>query len=339
MNSRMSARSRASILVGGLVLAAGVATPIAIAGGAAPADAPTTCEIQQLPTPENTMAATVDGSTPDGQTLVGYATIKHSAGNGTAIMWRDGEIVQTVQDAPSAMVDMNSAGDGVGATRDEENNDRSWAFLDGAIQQLPGEGVAHAIGESGQIVGSRLKPTSNGPPVAVPVMWPGSGQDMVDLPLPGNETGEALDIAADGTIVGKLGVDAYVWHPDGTHGPLPLPDGVPPESLKSATGINGPWVIGTANGPVRWNLETSAVERIPELGSSVDAVNEHGWTVGKGDTPGARGVVDGQSVELQPHESLRAHRPTSISADGKTFGGTAYDRPAASERPVMWRCP
>ncbi|MBN6034092.1 hypothetical protein [Amycolatopsis sp. 195334CR] len=60
--------------------------------------------------------------------------------------------------------------------------------------------------------------------------------------------------------------------------------------------------------------------------------------LGEGDTAGALAIINGQAVELPPHPHLRALHAVSISSDGTTFGGTAYDRPPMSERPVQWRC-
>ncbi|MGA6161075.1 hypothetical protein [Amycolatopsis magusensis] len=292
---------------------------------------PAACEIGELPTPAGTVAATVDGATPDGRTLTGFAITGLDPVDGTAVLWRDGAISRTVEDAPSALLDLNSRGDGAGAA-----NGHSWVYRDGVVQDLPGAGTATAIGESGQVVGSRLEPTPNGPPVAVPVVWAADG--MTDLPRPGGQTGRALDIAADGTIVGELGVDAYTWRPDGTHGPLPRPAGVPPAGKAGAERITGPWVIGYAGGPVRWHLPDGTAEQVGELQFSVDAVNERGWMVGEGANPGALAIIDGQPVQLPPHPGLRGLRLVSISSDGTTFGGTAYDRPSMSERPVQWRC-
>lgn len=231
---------------------------------------------------------------------------------------------------------MTASGTGVGTV----STDGSWVYESGMVRRLPGDGVATAIGEFGQIVGGRLAPTRNGP-VSVPAYWPSSGQELVDLPKPSGEVGEALDVAADGTIVGTVGVDAYVWRPDGSHGRLPRPDGVPGNESVSAKRISGSWVIGTSGGgSVRWNLSTGAVER---LDLEAHAVNDRGWLVGT-DGDDVVVVIDGRTVRVPLDLDVPPNHPpyflqlVSISRDGTTIGGTTWLRAPVSEQPRWWRC-
>ncbi|WP_130348592.1 hypothetical protein [Herbihabitans rhizosphaerae] len=316
-----------------------VPTAHADGSGAAPA----ACELRELPMPQGGQAGTVLGAMPDGTTLFGNVPISFDPPKSMAVLWRDGKIVQEIPDLPSSVVDLNSKGAATGTqSTDQPLETRPWVHQDGKIHYLAGKSATvTAIGETGQIVGYRLIPTSTGPHIAIPVMWPSATEEPIDLPMPppGQQTGRAQDIAADGTIVGVVGSNAYVWRPDGTHALLKRPDDLPANELAAAAKINGEWAIGSARGSVRWNVKTDVVERIPELPSSVDAVNEHGWVAGQDFTVGAVAVIDGKTVKLPGKDERTAHAVRSISPDGKTFGGYTFYRPPMSERPVYWTCP
>jgi hypothetical protein len=301
-------RSRRVVSALAVVLAGAAVTACGGSGMAAQAR---TCERHVLPIPDDGMAATVYGATPDGLTLVG--SVEPSA-DAPAVVWRDGGIARVIE-APGPLLDMNTAETGVG-TAGSEVDDGSWVYEAGEVRRLPGHGQATAIGVSGQIVGSRWAETSGGPPIAVPAYWPSSRQELVDLPMASEESGEGTDVAADGTIVGAVGSEAYVWLPDGTHGPLPRPEGVPSSEPASAERISGSWVIGESGGPVRWNLPTGAVERMDIDGHRVRLP-----------LPDGPGNLPPFFVDL-----------TSISADGTVVGGTTSERASLSEQPMWWRC-
>jgi uncharacterized membrane protein len=330
----------------GCVLALGA---VAVACGntdalrAAPAPAPApACAIHALPLPQGMDAGSVEGASPDGSALVGSA---RKIGTGTAVVWRSGTIADTVEHAPGALVDINGTGVGVGDAADGQKH-HPWVYENGKARTLTGEGTAHAIGEDGRIVGSRLMPVPNGSPVAVPATWAPGSNTSIDLANPHKDTGEAFDVSADGTVVGSLGQDAYVWRPDGTHGPLKRPDGVPPGRGVRAVKINGPWVVGKADefGVVRWNLDTGRVEPVPgpQGTPQADAVSAHGAVVVESSGYDAAVVADGKPTPLASLDNYRQRSlPSSINQDGHILGGTAQlagNPSSMTEKPVYWTC-
>lgn len=296
--------------------------------------------------PDNAKQGAVEGASPDGRTLVGEV-VSEPTGHGIGVMWRDGVVVATVPDAPGGLIDLNARGEGVGDGADGSEH-HPWAYRGGLVHRLAGAGRVNAIGEDGTLVGSRLAPTSNGPPVAVPAKWPPGSERPVDLPMPGKETGEATDIGADGTIIGYVATDPYVWHPDGSSGRLPSPDGVPPNEGVRALRISGPWVVGSAPrvGMARWHLGAGAVEVVPGLrsdgpGYGNEAVSTAGVVVVKN---GYDAVLagGGRTVTLPNLGSNYMSYPVSISSDARVIGGrtvlNANPGSGSLEQPVSWTC-
>ncbi|MCI2416808.1 hypothetical protein MOQ72_05175 [Saccharopolyspora sp. K220] len=301
------------------------------------------CAVHELPLPNGHQAGTVLGASPDGASLVGSSNDGGSVG--AAVIWRGG-VAEPVDGAPGALVDMNGSGVAVGDSVDAQQNHHPWVYESGEVRELTGEGTPSAIGEDGRVVGSRLKPTPNGPPVAVPAVWAPGANDPVDLPMPGEQTGRASDIAADGTIVGTVQQDAYVWRPDGTHGPLRRPDGIPATEGVSAAKISGSWVVGwtMSAGVVRWKLETGTVEAVPGLQDAEPAnqgINDSGVVLAKTGYDAVT-VTDGVLTTLPALNSDRPMSyPSSISADGRVVAGTAQTNGNPSpvtELPVYWTC-
>jgi hypothetical protein len=296
--------------------------------------------------PDNARQGAVQGASPDGRTLVGEVVFEPT-GHGIGVLWRDGAVVGTVPDAPGGLIDLNGRGEGVGNGVDGSAR-HPWVYRDGVVHRLAGEGRVNAIGEDGTLVGSRLAATSNGPPVAVPAKWPVGSEQPVDLPMPGNETGEATDIGGDGTIIGYVGTDPYAWHPDGTSGRLPLPTGVPPNERVSPLKISGSWVVGSAArvGMVRWHLGAGAVEVVPGVGDGGpghgnEAINAAGVVVVKN---GYDAVVEGggRTVTLPSLGPNYMNYPVSISADARVIGGmtvlNANPGSGSLDQPVSWTC-
>jgi hypothetical protein len=298
--------------------------------------------------PDNAREGAVQGASPDGRTLVGEV-VSEPAGHGIGVLWRDGAVVGTVPDAPGGLIDLNARGEGVGNDVDGSAH-HPWVYRGGVVHRLAGEGRANAIGEDGTLVGSRLASTSNGPPVAVPAMWPVGSEQPVDLPMPTKETGEATDIAGDGTIIGYVGADPYVWRPDGSSDRLPVPTGVPPNERVSALKISGSWVVGSAArvGMARWHLGAGAVQVVPGVrgdvtgyGQGNEAINAAGVVVVKN---GYDAVVEGggRTVTLPSLGPNYMNYPVSISADARVIGGmtvlNANPGSGSLDQPVSWTC-
>ncbi|GAA2785871.1 hypothetical protein [Saccharopolyspora taberi] len=325
-------------------LAGALAGGIALTGlPTASAEPPSSCLIQRLPVPEGSSGSTVTGSGPAGAPLLGHVVAEVSPLTRHLALWRDGRVsTAEIPGGFTEAADVNSAGLVVGNRTNAQNQPESWTYDEKGGFRVVGGGSARAVDGVGRLAGDRQAPTGNGPPVPVPVVWPAGADAPVDLPMPGKQTGTATDIGADGTIVGTVGTDAYVWRPDGTHGPLPRPEGVPPEQALSAIRISGPWVVGGDYAPVRWNLETGAAERVPGIETPY-GINERGWVVGETPEMGGALVADGEVLPLPTVDGGDGytHRPAALSPDGRTIGGMAQVRGNPSpvtEEAVVWNC-
>ncbi|WP_243791127.1 hypothetical protein [Saccharopolyspora gloriosae] len=317
--------------VGGVLAGTAAASLVASPAGAEGLpQAPASCEVHELPLPPGVSGGSVTGSSPDGRTLLG-STSRNGGPAETVVIWRDGQIVDTIEDAPNTLSDINSNGVAVGGHFDEYSDARPWVYDNGQIRVLPGDVSPTAINDSGQIVGY----DANGA-----VTWePGSDEPV---PLEGGAAGSAHDIAADGTIVGTApgegGTDAVSWQ-DGALRVLPRPEGSKPQDHLTAAEINGPWVIGSGpGGTVRWNIETGAAENIPDVYGDDGGINEHGWLVGT-QRAGDRAVLvaDGRTIELPPYKSYPIHAARTVSSDGSVIGGSAVI-PKGDSQPVYWSC-
>lgn len=316
-----------------LVLASVSAADAAPSPTGDPGTAPR-CQIHELPLPEGSDAAVVSAASPDGTTLYGFVP-----GAREVVVWKDGEITE-ILDMPSAPVDVNAHGAAVGGHLDEPTGSHAWVFENGKVRELPGDVTPHAINDDGLIVGSRVAPDRSS--VIVPTSWQPGSDEPVDLqPRP---SGEAYDVADDGTAVGTgSGGDGqlgFVWRQRGDSGPLPRPEGVPERASMSARAINGPWILGAADGTaVRWNLDSGQTD----LAEGVEinehsALNQRGWFVG---TRGYDAVlaVDGEVTGLPGLGERYMHHPESLSADGTVIGGYAtVPKAPAAEVPVYWTC-
>ena len=125
---------------------------------------------EQLPLPSGMNQAEVTGSSPDGKTLLGFASDEGTSPK-AVVIWRNGKIVDTIRDAPGPLSDVNSHGVAVGNYLTDQSDSRSWIYEDGKVRELPGDVTVNAINDAGQMVGSRMAPTENGPPISVPVTW------------------------------------------------------------------------------------------------------------------------------------------------------------------------
>lgn len=330
-----SARGLSRLVAVGSVIAGSAAASLVLlspAGAEGQEQVPTSCEVHELPLPPGGIEGSVTGSSPDGRTLVGEVTTEGTPRGQTVVIWRDGKIVDTVDNAPNTLSDINSNGVAVGGFYDEYGDDRPWVYDNGRIRELPGDVAPNAINDSGLIAGSEADGA---------VVWPAGSDDPVALKK--GAPGAAYDLSEDGTIVGKAageaGTDAVFWQ-HGAPGLLPRPEGTPLRDNLAAFEINGPWVVGA--GPeqtVRWNLETGATETIPNVSAAEHSgINERGWIVGSQQSGNqAVMIADGHTFVLPPFKSYPLHYADSISADGSVIGGTAVI-PKGESKPVYWSC-
>lgn len=312
---------------------------------------PSTCRIHELPLPKGADTATVSTASPDGRTLVGYADVTDSLRT-VGVLWRDGKIAATIPDIPGYVVDMNSRGDLTGMAGDP-SGPYPWVYSKGAVRKLTG-GSVNAIGADGTLVGSRLRPTPNGPPVSVPARWDPGSDKPVDLPMPSFETGEAADITDDGTIIGAVGIDPFLWRPDGSSARLKRPGGAPAQERVEPLQASGSWAVGNDGhgGAARWRLGKGAPDVVPE---AVPGVRYDGGVGGHGPLAiNADGVVvvqdgydakvagGGQVVTLPTLSSSNMNSPVSISADATVIGGSTVlnmnPGSGSFNQPIYWTC-
>ncbi|WP_143101840.1 hypothetical protein [Amycolatopsis marina] len=204
------------------------------------------------------------------------------------------------------------------------------------------------INERGDISASLwVKPESGTRATLVPAYYPAGKYDSppVTLPLPDKtRSGDTEGIDDDGTMVGSIETDegtrAYVWHPDGSHGFLPAPEGT--VALTSASGIRDGWVVGSADidgewKTPRWRLDNDTVEVVP--GDAYWAVNAQGSSVGTYDRWHAAVVISGKLFELPGlNQQEPKNEAMTINDDGTVIGGSANLPGSKSSHAVRWTC-
>ncbi|PYC66203.1 hypothetical protein C7C45_26125 [Micromonospora arborensis] len=303
---------------------------------AAPASS-LTCEASWLPQPIPGPVAVAIGVDPTGRHIVGEIGTGNE--DGRVVLWTDGQatvLPAAVRHGNAVNADgyvIGTNGDGTG-----------WVYRNGSLRTLatpPGYDavLVHAINGRGDIAGTARGANDS----HHAVLW------SVDRPqeyrLIGRPGSTATGITEDGTVVGKMGGLPYRWTPQGTGKALPLPDGSPSASVESA---HGTWAVGMVAGakkgggvemlPVRWDLATGAVSRLPFPGVAAIASNGD-LLVGDG----APLVVapDGTSRRLPGRPDVRAteagtYTAEGISDDGLTVVGAVYENEV--HRPLVWRC-
>jgi hypothetical protein len=341
------------------------------------ATAPTSCTLDRLPAPDNAPQALVSGADPTGRYIVGRSYPK--AGGYQAVIWHDGKAdkVMLPGDLEESLQDVNSAGTAVGwsyAGGGEDTGPVPYVYRDGKVSKLPGvrRGSAYAINDAGAIAGDDSADAA--------LVWPSATAQPIRLPLPaGASSATARDIDEDGTVVGSITMGKrtprsadvpYVWFPDGTHRPLPLPTLDDKQAVAArVSSVRNGWATGMANGDaraaglpgagdpagkttakpsppspsgaVRWNVRTGEVRVFDELRFGADATNAHGWQVGT-DRKGrpvlladAAPVVLPGLVDHQPDGLTTI--PSTLSDDGRVIAGQS-DNPRGKIQAIVWRC-
>ncbi|GAB3964342.1 hypothetical protein V1634_01605 [Plantactinospora veratri] len=362
----------------GTAVAAPYAAP-GTAGWSVPAATPPgSCTLDRLPTPDNAPAALVSGADPTGRYLVGRSY--PGAGGYQAVIWHDGRAdkVMLPGDLEESLQDVNSTGTAVGwsfaGDGEADTGPVPYVYHDGKVSKLPGvrRGSAYAINNAGAIAGDDSSDAA--------LVWPSATAEPSRLPLPpGASKATARDIDEDGTVVGTMSVAGtaapsaagiapvvpYVWFPDGTHRPLPMPtlDGKPAVSASVFSVRNG-WAAGVASvetaaiglqgagdtgdtgeagvaRAVRWNVRTGEVRVFAELRFGAETTNAHGWQVGTNRQGRAVLRTDTATVVLpdlagQPPGGL-ATIASTLSDDGRVIAGQSDDAKGKIQA-VVWRC-
>ncbi|GGO32493.1 hypothetical protein [Micromonospora parathelypteridis] len=303
---------------------------------AAPASS-LTCEASWLPQPIDGPVAVAIDVDPTGRHIVGEIGTGNE--DGRVVLWTDGQA-----SVLPAAVRHGNAVNAEGYVIGTNGDGTGWVYRNGSLRTLatpPGYDAVllYAINGRGDIAGTARGANDS----HHAVLW------SVDRPqeyrLIGRPGSTASGITEDGTVVGTMGQLPYRWTPQGTGTALPLPDGSSHASVDSA---QGKWAIGMVPGakkggavqmlPVRWDLTTGAVSRLPFPGAAGIA--------GNGDLlvgDGAPLVVapDGTSRRLPGRPDVRAteagtYTADGISDDGLTVVGAVYENEV--HRPLVWRC-
>ncbi|MGA5303187.1 hypothetical protein ACPCHT_24880 [Nucisporomicrobium flavum] len=328
-----------------------VATPAPSITAAAPLERPKDCTVTRLPT-GGVEKALVTGGDPSGHWVVGrtYPAGKDD-GSRPLVIWKDGKIADTVRigGQDQSFEDINKRGNAVGYTF--EPGVRPYAYSNGKVTPIPGgEAVAQAINDDGVVVGS-LGPIYEG----LPVRWSSITAQPEKLPVPrGTESGAAIDIDEDGTILGTVSPkgkegSGYLWLPDGTHRAMPLPkiDGKKATMFWPASIRNG-WVVGRSVVDTeqerrfeffRFRIATGRYERLPDDSGMPDRVAANGWIIGTARRPVI--TSDGNvTTELPGYRKAKGRQDyliSSFSDDGRTAAGYSSGE-GVSNHPLLWEC-
>ncbi|SFB36032.1 hypothetical protein SAMN05216266_10932 [Amycolatopsis marina] len=307
------------------------------------------CKIERLPEPGNYRQSLVFGTDPTGRYLVGRGYGRDGDDKARVpLLWDNGRAsVLPFEHKYTEATEVNSNGTVIAWGTEPE------MFQDGVVTELPYDKdtvssvTLSGINERGDISASLWLKSDNIREKTVPAYYPAGKHDAppVTLPVPDTKrSGYTLDVDEDGTMVGWVttaeGMRAYVWHPDGSHGFLPAPEGS--VTRTTAHEIRDGWVVGRGKidgepRTLRWRLDDDTVEVM--AGSTGFDINAQGWTVGTDDSNHAAVVISGKLLQLpglnpqEPNDEAQA-----ISDGGKVIGG-AVTLPDSTERhAVRWEC-
>jgi hypothetical protein len=336
-----------------------VETPGASASASAPAGpaAPKECRIDRLPVPAGHPASIVTGGDPTGRYLVGraYGSTGHVEKH-RLLIWDNGRL--TTVDMPGTdetFQDINGSGVAVGSSFDDGGGTSAYVYRDGKLTKLPAPATfveVRAVGENGTIVGA-VRDSDVGP--HRPLVWrdPAGQPQQLDLPN-GSASGVAVDVGADGTIVGsvsKTGLDdgqGYLWKPDGTGQMLPMPEiNGKPANGWSPTSVHNGVIFGNAvvrsntnpvlvNHPLLFDLRTGKFTILTHAYGGEG--NTMGWLLVTAN-PLSVAAPTGRAI-LPPLASTgdrMIDRAAFISEDGRVIGGQSGDANGQMQA-VRWTC-
>jgi uncharacterized membrane protein len=308
------------------------------------AQLPQSCEVQRLPLPGGAVSSFVSGGDRTGRYLVGRST--DAAGVDTVLVWRDGALVTqtTMPGAHGSLDDINSSGVAIGNSVDEAGVNHAYLFRDGQFTELTAAdgATARAIGEQGIVVGGRGAPNLH-----QPVVWPAGQTAATDLKIDmGN--GDAVDVDADGTIVGLLYYPiephfGLAWKADGAPTRLPtVPNGVNQGKLLPGSITNGVIAgrLSSFDGaPATLDVASGATTVITQQ-VGVGVPNSRGWFAGRIGDGLALVSPDARVALAVPAPGAVAREETlvrTLSEDGGVIGGQIADANGVTQA-VRWTC-
>ncbi|WP_238013400.1 hypothetical protein KZZ52_23765 [Dactylosporangium sp. AC04546] len=301
-----------------------VAPPLASAPVSVAAPAALSCAAERLPMPIDGPVAVALSVDPTGRHVLGE--IGGGEENNHVVLWSAGSatVLPAAARHPGGV---NAAGmvvgtDGAGA---------GWLWRGGGLVAVTTPAgydrvLLYAINGRGEIAGTAWGPGER----HRAVVWTAEHPDQYQFAAP--EGSSATGITDDGTVFGELGARPYRW----PGGPLALPAGVTTGTVEA---VRGQWAIGTVPGeqhmilPVRWNLATGEVSRLPF--GSADAVTRAGEVLA---TDGAPALLsaDGSVRRLPGLPSGGTYQATGLSDDARTVVGSVFEQSRYS--PIVWRC-
>ena len=316
-------------------------SPAAI-GPRTPGAQPQNCTGELLPFANGRPEAIANAIDPSGKVAVG----RNYPGPYKQVFWHDGTAtpVALPGEDPS-FGDITTRGVAVGGSfmpSGKTIKPQPWIYQDGRFTKLPGvkTGWANAINDNGVIVGEGLLAGDTG--IDRPLIWrtPTSSAEHLSA-----DSGRALDIDQDGTVVGEINDTPWVWPVNGSPHELTGPTGQSGRGLAAAV-VNG-WAsgnitVGKASTSVRWDLPSGTATAIPQIGASANAVTAAGW-VGGWDTQGHPAMTDGVHTlrldDLLPRGKYALNGVTGVSLDGTVLVGTVEDgKHRDRNTAAMWRC-
>ena len=263
------------VLVGALVLSAGVVAPASASASAEPVVCDRWTETD-LPVPESVVGAAVGGAA--GAFAVGNGSSRWADGS-AALVWKGGQLVDQLffNRATVYAMDVNSSGVVVLSGRDS-GAARRQGGVSTTLRGWQGEYQVKAIdvNERGDVLGE-----SDGKPV----VWPAGSADA--QLVPGTDVSwSALGIADDGTVLAGSPTGIH-WL--GASGAVRL-DG---DETVEVTAVRGSYAVGRwGSKVVRWDLQGRSSGGFAGAVDALD-VNAHGHLLGTWDnhtTTGATGV-------------------------------------------------
>jgi hypothetical protein len=313
------------------------------------------------------VSADVTGGDQSGRWLVGFTDSQNPepAVPQSLLVWRDGRLVADVKPPGDGvrMSDVNASGVAVG--NNDIGTDYPYVYLDGKIRKLAGgAGRAIAINDAGAIAGMVGPPTSERP-----VRWESARARPTPLALPpeahlGQSQLRITDIASDGTVVGEVDRNTYIWSPDGEGRFVTPPTrGGRRAAYFTPGGYYRGWIYGMAG----FQVAASAAPGFPGPGYDEVEYRFHPrtstWQTLDGEfmqtqVAGSFGagaqfaspvpqVYVGRAILTLPGEAgtaakgMDSYKIEHLSDDARLVAGTALDgraNPAQPAIPIIWRC-
>jgi uncharacterized membrane protein len=260
----------------GLMTVASVASVVAtVPTAASAAEVTAPCVREQLRLPAGSWQTFgLSDADPSGRFQIAYAT--DTSWRAHLIRWDNG-VPADLGTPPGSLEEINQQGDIVGNADSVDGTYRStaWRYSGGRLTTLPGlpdsvETVARAIAPDGTVAGWARSADQQ----TTAVTW---APDNTVRALPGPGGSQAIDIDADGTVIGYLAGAPVRWAPGAEAEILPRYESGPSTSLE-LTAISAGTVIGTERtGPDARIVEWAPAAAPVSLGTGAAyAINARG---------------------------------------------------------------